>query len=99
MTLDWSRIGISLVLTLFLSFGYFGILALIAEGAKRLDAKQALLFVTVSFPMRLALLGLAMAWLLHRHGAIAALAMVPSIWIGRLVIHRLLRQVTRVTGD
>jgi hypothetical protein len=99
MTVEWSQVLSSLGVALLLSFIYFGLLALIAEGAKRLDAKQALLFVTVSFPMRLALLGLAMAWLLQRRGVVGALAMLPSIWIGRFVTHRVLCHVTQVTGD
>lgn len=78
-----------------LSFGlglaYFGLLALITRGLGLLPAKQAVVLTMISFPLRLGLLGLFMAWFIQSKGLRGALLLLVGLWAGRLLVHRLVR--------
>lgn len=86
-----TSLGVGLVLSLV----YFVLLAFIVRGLRALEPKQAVLFMTVSFPFRLALLGLAMIWLVRANGLIGALAMIPSLLASRWITHRLVQRWQR----
>ena len=92
MSLDVGTVLTSLGIGLALSLAYFVLLAFIVRGLRVLQPKQAVLFMTVSFPLRLALLGLAMIWLVRTNGLLGALAMLPSLWTGRWITHRLVQR-------
>lgn len=81
-------LGLSLVLAL----GYFGLLALLARRLFSLEPKQATLYVAISLPLRLGLLGMGMIWLLRRDGLIGAVSMVLGLWLGRFLIGRIHRR-------
>ena len=92
MSLDVGTVLASLGIGFGLSLVYFVLLAFVVHGLRALEPKQAMIFMTVSFPFRLALFGLALIWLIRTNGLIGALAMVPSLWAGRWLTHRLVQR-------
>lgn len=81
----------SLLIGLVLFLCYFGLLALITRGIRKLEPKQAILVLTASVPMRLGLLALGMAWLVHLYGLVGALGMLLGLWPARFIVHRLVK--------
>jgi hypothetical protein len=92
MTIDPEIVAVSLGVGLLLSLIYFALLALMTYGLRAANTKQAVVIVTISFPFRLALLGMGMIWLIRYSGLVGALAMIPSLMLGRFLTHRLVKR-------
>ncbi len=86
----------SLAIGLVASLAYFGALALLVRRLGDATPKRALLAITLSLPVRLGLLGVVMAWVVRTNGLAGALALLPSLLIGRIVIRRWLERSNKM---
>ena len=88
MSLNLTALLSSLAIGLVISMVYFGFLALVVRSLGALTPKQTMLVTTLSFPVRLGLLGLVMAWVVRINGLVGALALLPGLFISRFVLQR-----------
>lgn len=91
--LDAVTILTSLGVAFVASLAYFGLLAVIARRMRSWEQKRAMTILLASFPFRLALLGVALVWLVRHNGLVGALAVVPSVWLSRALTNRWVREM------
>jgi hypothetical protein len=71
--------------------GYFGLLAWAVRRALRSPAKQAALYILATLPLRLALIGLSVVWLIRVQSLWGIPLVLVGLLVGQLVIGRRVR--------
>ena len=81
------HVGISLAI----AWGYLALLVVLVRRARSLTAEKAALCIALSLPIRLGLLGLALAWIVRSYSIGGVLAVILGLWAGRLLLYRYAR--------